>query len=61
MKVIDNPTMILTTFSSGESYYFRWSNKAKNLRIVLPDENEYYNATVQTDVLDENGEVISSQ
>ena len=61
MKVIDSPTMILTTFASGESYYFRWSNKSKNLRIVLPDENEYYNATQKTEVLDEYGEVISSQ
>ena len=45
MKVMDDPTMILFTFASGESYYFGWSNKKKNLRIVLPDENEYYRSS----------------
>lgn len=38
MKVIENPTMLLMTFSSGESYYFGWGNKNKTLRIVLPEE-----------------------
>ena len=36
MKVIDDPTMLLLTFGSGESYYLAWSRKHKNLRIVLP-------------------------
>ena len=42
MKVIDDPSMLLITFSSGESYYFGWSHKHKNLRIVLPDEENYF-------------------
>ena len=34
--------MVLMTFGSGESYYFAWSNKQKNLRIVMPDEEQFY-------------------
>ena len=40
MKVLDDPTMLLFTFPSGESYFFRWSEKQKNLRILLPYELE---------------------
>ena len=36
MQVFIKPTMLLLSFPSGESYYFAWSNKTKNLRIVLP-------------------------
>ena len=42
MKVFENPTMLLLTFTSGESYYLAWSNKNKNLCIVLPAEQEQY-------------------
>ena len=41
MQVFVKPTMLLLSFPSGESYYFAWSNKTKNLRIVLPyDEDD---------------------
>lgn len=40
MKVIEDPTMLLLTFTSGESYYLAWSKKNNNLRIVLPIEDE---------------------
>ena len=33
--------MILFTFTSGESYYFSWSNTKKNLRIMLPIEETF--------------------
>ena len=38
MKILQDPTMLLMTFKSGESYYFGWSRKHKNFRIVLPEE-----------------------
>lgn len=63
MKVIparenmpDDKTMILFTFASGESYYFSWSRKKKNLRIVLPDEQNFYRAAEHVDP--DSGEVI---
>lgn len=43
-SAVDDLTMILLTFASGESYYFSWSSKKKNLRIVLPDEDNFYHA-----------------
>lgn len=42
MKVIENPTMLLITFASGESYYLAWNKKNNNLRIVLPPEEEKF-------------------
>jgi len=42
MKVLGDPTMVLLTFLSGESYYFNWNMKQKSLRIVLPEEEEFY-------------------
>ena len=40
MKVLDDPTMLLFTFPSGESYFFRWSEKQKNLFSRLPQNPE---------------------
>lgn len=39
MKILQDPTMLLMTFTSGESYYFGWSKKNKNFRIVMPEEH----------------------
>ena len=57
MKVIDDPSMLLITFTSGESYYFGWSNKNKNLRIVLPDEENYFANNEEEE--DEEGNVVT--
>ena len=40
MQVFVKPTMLLLSFPSGESYYFAWSNKTKNLRVVLPVDDD---------------------